>query len=141
MRRSFTLKSGRRSHIPALFQYVKPLLLALLETIVCHFFNIPHGAGLIELALVVVYAYHPNARTLSEAHGLPKYPTFQPHHLSRSQLKTRPEPIPERTLWSYIVQIASAIKTVHDAGMAVRTVEVTKVLLTGQNRCVRSLFL
>jgi len=44
--------------------------------------------------------------------------------------------VPERTLWSYICQIASAIKVVHDAGYAVRMIDPTKVLLTGKNRCV-----
>jgi PAB-dependent poly(A)-specific ribonuclease subunit 3 len=52
---------------------------------------------------------------------------LQAHHLTQ---------IPERTIWSYIVQIASAIKKVHDAGHAVRMVDVSKVLLTGQNRWV-----
>ena len=37
--------------------------------------------------------------------------------------------IPERTLWSYIVQIASAVKRMHNAGLAVRMINVTKVLI------------
>jgi len=42
--------------------------------------------------------------------------------------------LPERTLWSYIVQLASAIKRVHERGQAVRMLDVTKILVTGQNR-------
>lgn len=42
--------------------------------------------------------------------------------------------IPERTIWSYVVQIACATKKVHDAGRAVRVIDVTKVLLTDKNR-------
>lgn len=87
-------------------------------------------------SLVVVYAYHPDAQTLYEAHLKPKAPTMQKTPYSRStHLQVHhPTQIPERTIWSYIVQIASAIKKVHDAGQAVRMVDVSKVLLTGQNR-------
>ncbi|KAF8622262.1 hypothetical protein AX15_007139 [Amanita polypyramis BW_CC] len=42
--------------------------------------------------------------------------------------------IPERIVWTYVVQIASAIKQVHEVGLAVRTVDATKILVTGQNR-------
>jgi len=42
--------------------------------------------------------------------------------------------IPERTISSYVVQIATAIKKVHSAGLAVRMIDTTKILLTGQNR-------
>ncbi|KAF8900183.1 hypothetical protein CPB84DRAFT_1057055 [Gymnopilus junonius] len=52
------------------------------------------------------------------------------HHHQQQQQQT----IPERTLWSYIIQIASAIKKVHERGQAVRMIDVTKILVTGQNR-------
>jgi PAB-dependent poly(A)-specific ribonuclease subunit 3 len=47
---------------------------------------------------------------------------------------TQQQHVPERTLWSYIIQIASAIKKVHEWGLAVRMVDVTKILVIGQNR-------
>ncbi|KAF8900994.1 hypothetical protein CPB84DRAFT_1680170 [Gymnopilus junonius] len=89
-------------------------------------------------SLVVSYAYYPNARTLYEVHMKPKPPpTYQQttyygrhHHQQQQQQQT----IPERTLWSYIIQIASAIKKVHERGQAVRMIDVTKILVTGQNR-------
>lgn len=37
-------------------------------------------------------------------------------------------------LWGYIVQIASALKSIHAAGLAARCLEPSKVLLTGKNR-------
>lgn len=81
-------------------------------------------------ALVVVYDYHPNARTLYEAHIKPKAPQYQ-----NGRLMTQSPRLSERTIWSYVIQIARAIKAVHDAGMAVRIIDATKVLVTGQNRC------
>lgn len=42
--------------------------------------------------------------------------------------------LPERVLWSYIVQIGSALKCVHQNGLAMRSLEVNRVLVTGKNR-------
>ncbi|CCM03214.1 uncharacterized protein FIBRA_05338 [Fibroporia radiculosa] len=80
-------------------------------------------------SLVVVYDYHPNSQTLYDAHMKPKAPQFQ-----NGRLQAQTSRIPEQIIWSYVTQIASAIKTVHEAGMAVRIIDATKVLLTGQNR-------
>ncbi|KAA1475775.1 hypothetical protein DENSPDRAFT_842626 [Dentipellis sp. KUC8613] len=80
-------------------------------------------------SLVVAYTYHPNAVTLYEAHIKPKAPTFQ-----NGRLQAQPQLVSERTLWSYIIQIAGAIKTVHEKGLAVRMVDPSKVLVTGKNR-------
>ncbi|KAH9834391.1 uncharacterized protein C8Q71DRAFT_768506 [Rhodofomes roseus] len=80
-------------------------------------------------SLVVVYDYHPNARTLYEAHIKPKAPQYQ-----NGRLMTQSPRLPERTIWSYVIQLARAVKAVHDAGMAVRIIDATKVLVTGQNR-------
>ena len=82
-------------------------------------------------ALVVVYTYHPNAQTLYDAHLKPKAPVFL-----HGRLQAQSTVIPERTIWSYVVQIANAIKAVHEAGQAVRMIDLTKVLVTGQNRYV-----
>ncbi|GLB44144.1 putative regulatory subunit of the poly(A)-nuclease (PAN) deadenylation complex, one of two cytoplasmic mRNA deadenylases involved in mRNA turnover [Lyophyllum shimeji] len=88
-------------------------------------------------SLVFVHTYHADAQTLFDVHLKPKPPTMQTHYQhGRSQhLQAHlPTIIPERTIWSYIVQIASAIKKVHDVGQAVRMIDVTKILVTGQNR-------
>ena len=76
-----------------------------------------------------MYTYHPNALTLYDAHIKAKAAVFQ-----NGRLQTGTQIVPERTIWSYVIQIAGAIKAVHDAGLAVRMIDVTKVLLTGKNR-------
>ncbi|SCV73091.1 BQ2448_7016 [Microbotryum intermedium] len=40
----------------------------------------------------------------------------------------------ERVLWSYIVQIGSVLKFAHSNGLAARTLEVNRLLVTGKNR-------
>ncbi|CDO70439.1 hypothetical protein BN946_scf184999.g80 [Trametes cinnabarina] len=82
-------------------------------------------------SLVVVYDDHPNAQTLYEAHIKAKPPQFQ-----GGRLQAVSNRVSERTLWSYIIQIANAIRAVHEAGLAVRLIDVTKILVTGKNRHV-----
>jgi PAB-dependent poly(A)-specific ribonuclease subunit 3 len=77
------------------------------------------------LALVVAYTYHAGAQNLLDAHF--KTPAL-------GSLNPFPTQVGERTMWSYVVQIASALKCVHEAGLAVRTIEASKILVTMKNR-------
>jgi PAB-dependent poly(A)-specific ribonuclease subunit 3 len=43
-------------------------------------------------------------------------------------------PVPETTLWSFITQLSSALKTIHSAGLSARTIEPNKILMTSKNR-------
>ncbi|KAJ9114415.1 hypothetical protein QFC20_001558 [Naganishia adeliensis] len=76
-----------------------------------------------DASVVFAYDYHPKSKTLYEEH-----------------LATGPGPgqpfagISERILWSYVAQISNGLKAIHTAGLACRTVEPTKILLTGRNR-------
>jgi PAB-dependent poly(A)-specific ribonuclease subunit 3 len=78
---------------------------------------------------VVAYTYHPSAQTLYDAHIKPRGPAFVHGRLQAAQAH-----VPERTLWSYIIQIAGAMKAAHDQGLPVRMIDVTKVIVTGRNR-------
>lgn len=80
-------------------------------------------------SLVVAYTYHPSAQTLYDAHIKPRGPAFVHGRLQPAQAY-----VPERTLWSYIIQIAGAMKAAHDQGLPVRMIDVTKVIVTGRNR-------
>lgn len=42
--------------------------------------------------------------------------------------------LPENLLWAYIVQLSSVIRTIHTAGLAVRSLDPTKVLVTSRTR-------
>ena len=86
------------------------------------------------VALVLVYEYHPTARTLQELHI-----HSQSHqHYKRSPYQAQHGGgLEERSLWSYIIQMACGIKAVHDAGLAVRTLamgEGMDVWVVGKNR-------
>jgi PAB-dependent poly(A)-specific ribonuclease subunit 3 len=63
--------------------------------------------------------------------------TLAEHHATPSTNRYgRPisTPVADSVLWSYIVQIASAIKTVHAANLAIRCLDPTKIILTDKNR-------
>ena len=78
---------------------------------------------------MVAYTYHPNAQTLFDAHIKPRPPAFV-----QGRLQTTQPHVTERTLWSYIIQIAGAMKAAHDQGLPVRMIDVTKVIVSGRNR-------
>lgn len=42
--------------------------------------------------------------------------------------------LPENLLWAYIVQLSSVIRTIHTAGLSVRSLDPTKVLLVSITR-------
>ena len=43
-------------------------------------------------------------------------------------------PVAEDLLWEYVIQLVSALRVVHGAGLALRCIDSTKVLLTGRQR-------
>ncbi|EME48099.1 hypothetical protein DOTSEDRAFT_167686 [Dothistroma septosporum NZE10] len=75
-------------------------------------------------SLVVVIDYHPKSQTLAEKH----------FSTGRNVGKASGQVIQEYELWGYIVQMASALKTIHDASLAARTITPSKLLLTSKNR-------
>lgn len=48
--------------------------------------------------------------------------------------RSAPPAISEQVLWSYVVQIANALKAVHSLQLAVRVIEPSKVIVTDENR-------
>ena len=86
------------------------------------------------IAVIFAYDYHPRSRTLYEAHlGNQIEMVTQPNGTITPAPKA-PTGIPERVLWSYIAQTANGLKAIHTAGLACRTIEPTKIILTGRNR-------
>ncbi|KAI9847420.1 MAG: PAB-dependent poly(A)-specific ribonuclease subunit 3 [Thelocarpon superellum] len=76
-------------------------------------------------SLVFVTDYHPLSKTLCEQHFGP-----MARYTGRSSGSLVPEPV----LWSYMVQIASALKTIYGLGLAARMIEPSKMLMTSKNR-------
>ncbi|KIW87050.1 uncharacterized protein Z519_12347 [Cladophialophora bantiana CBS 173.52] len=76
-------------------------------------------------SLFVATEYHPLSKTLVEHHHLGH--SYNPRPARKDQAT-------EPALWSYVVQIASALKTIHNSGLAARVLDPSKILVTGKNR-------
>lgn len=86
----------------------------------------------LSLALIFIYDYHPCSITLFEAYFTPQAQALL--HARLQATGGTALPVPETTLWSFITQIASALKTIHAAGLSARTIDVGKVIMTSKNR-------
>ncbi|TRX98444.1 hypothetical protein FHL15_000518 [Xylaria flabelliformis] len=74
-------------------------------------------------SLIFVHNYHPLSKTLAEHH----FPTT-------TNRFARAMPVQEKVLWSYLVQLSSALKVIHKAKLAARCIDISKVILTDKNR-------
>ncbi|KAI8145218.1 hypothetical protein BJV82DRAFT_605362 [Fennellomyces sp. T-0311] len=83
-------------------------------------------------SLVFVYDYHPCSATLQSLYFTPQGQAMMQAELQATGINSLL--IPETTLWSYITQVASAIKAAHTAGLAVRSIDPSKILSTGKHR-------
>ena len=81
-----------------------------------HWFN--------DSSLIIATDYHPLSQTLADKH----------FNSGRHPGSARPQIIPENDIWSYIVQIASALRSIHEGGLAAQTVTASKILITSKNR-------
>ena len=109
-------------------------------------------------ALVFAHDYHPNAQTLASVHFAPKPPpsargggrSHQNHnhnqnhghnhnHSHSHSSGNQQQHLDEQVIWSYISQIATGLKEVHSNNLAVRTLDASKILVSGKNRSVSSL--
>src|SRR3569833_1426839 len=76
-------------------------------------------------SLVFAQDYFPLSKTLAEHHF--------PSGGHGGRFRGNPN-IQERDLWGYIVQISNAIKAVHSLNLAVRCLDLTKIILTDKHR-------
>ncbi|GLC36514.1 hypothetical protein PLESTB_000156700 [Pleodorina starrii] len=79
-------------------------------------------------ALVFAHDFHPGAVSLAAAHLVPQ--------MNAAGLVSAPQPPPEEVVWSYAVQITSALRAAHGCGLLLRPacLHPSKVLLTGFGR-------
>lgn len=99
-------------------------------------------------SLIFVYDFHPGAETLLMKHfsgpdsnlgvgpdGSLLFPsTSRPLGVHSRHRPGHRSPMPERLIWSYIIQLSSALRTVHAAGLACRVIDPSKILLIGNSR-------
>ncbi|TIB79504.1 hypothetical protein E3Q22_00137 [Wallemia mellicola] len=72
-------------------------------------------------SLILSYAYYPNSHTLANLH-------------SPNPLNPSPPPLSEKQMWTYLLQIVSALMYVHNQGLAVRCLHPSRILVSSKNR-------
>lgn len=77
-------------------------------------------------SLFIVTDYHPLSKTLAEHHHI----GHGRHVRGRNSI----DQVSETVLWSYMTQLASALKNIHNTGLAARVLDTSKILVTGKNR-------
>ncbi|CAL8294412.1 unnamed protein product [Lota lota] len=90
-------------------------------------------------SLVFSYDFHAGAETMFSRHF--NDPTADSYFTKRKWGQHEPPPprqhaglLPESLIWAYIVQLSSALRTVHTAGLACRVMDPSKILITGKTR-------
>lgn len=102
------------------------------------------------LALVFVYDYHPNAENVLHRHfmettnSLPnmKNGTVGAHPpppagrkgFSASNSQSRQHLMPERLIWNYVIQLSSALRSIHSVMLACRVIDPSKILILSKSR-------
>ncbi|VDP13801.1 unnamed protein product [Soboliphyme baturini] len=81
-------------------------------------------------SLVIVYDYHGGAETLKYRH-FSDAGCRSPNGISG--IDHANEPLPEALLWSYVVDLSSALRTIHSSGLAARTIDPSKILVLGKS--------
>lgn len=99
--------------------------------------------------MVFVYDYHPGSETLLSKHFLatenlngysdpfssdtnaPRPYSHAKNTILRHQQNNK---LPEPIIWNYVIQLTSALRVIHAAGLACRTLDPTKIILTGRSR-------
>ncbi|XP_060755800.1 PAN2-PAN3 deadenylation complex subunit PAN3 isoform X2 [Neoarius graeffei] len=90
-------------------------------------------------SLVFSYDFHAGAETMYSRHF--NDPTADSFFTKRKWGPHEPPPprqhaglLPESLIWAYIVQLSSALRTIHTAGLACRVMDPSKILITGKTR-------
>ncbi|XP_069058307.1 PAN2-PAN3 deadenylation complex subunit PAN3 isoform X2 [Pleurodeles waltl] len=92
-----------------------------------------------EHSLVFAYDFHAGAETMMSRHfndpGADAYFTKRKWGQHDGPLpRQHAGLLPESLIWAYIVQLSSALRTTHTAGLACRVMDPTKIIITGKTR-------
>uniref|UniRef100_A0A1B0FP62 Pan3 C-terminal knob domain-containing protein n=1 Tax=Glossina morsitans morsitans TaxID=37546 RepID=A0A1B0FP62_GLOMM len=94
-------------------------------------------------ALVLVYDYHPSSQTLlakyftptpdSNGYNDPFQGEARPFsHKSNLQRTNNGPLLPEATIWAIIMQLTAGLRAIHQAGLACKVLDPTKIIVTGK---------
>ncbi|XP_058835746.1 PAN2-PAN3 deadenylation complex subunit PAN3 isoform X1 [Topomyia yanbarensis] len=95
-------------------------------------------------SLVIVYDYHPGSQTLLSKYFIPSAESTNGYtdpfsgearpfsHKSSLHRTAGNVLLPENEIWSIIIQLTAGLRAIHQAGLACRTLDPTKIIITGK---------
>lgn len=95
-------------------------------------------------SLVIVYDYHPGSQTLLSKYFIPSAESTNGYsdpfsgevrpfsHKSALHRASTSTLLPENEIWSVIIQLSAGLRAIHQAGLACRTLDPTKIIITGK---------
>jgi PAB-dependent poly(A)-specific ribonuclease subunit 3 len=94
-------------------------------------------------SMIFVYDYYPGSETLLSKYFSSDQPdpfapdtsprpySHQKNNILRHQQNNK---LPEFLIWNYIIQLTSALRLIHSSGLACRSLDPTKIIITSKNR-------
>lgn len=95
-------------------------------------------------SLVIVYDFYPGSQTLLSKYFIPSAEPTNGYsdpfsgearpfsHKSTHHRATTGTLLPENEIWSVIIQLSAGLRAIHQAGLACRTLDPTKIIITGK---------
>ena len=89
-----------------------------------------------DISLVLVYDFFPGAQTLNSQYFANQLSQgigvngIQSAARPYSQQQKQRKLLPEQLIWTYIIQLSSALRTIHASGLACRAFDPSKIILT-----------
>ncbi|KAL5291436.1 PAN3 family protein [Megaselia abdita] len=94
-------------------------------------------------SLILIYDYHPGSQTLFSKYFTPSQDSngytdpfggeARPFsHKSNLQRTVNGPLLPESTIWAIIMQLTAGLRAIHQAGLACRQLDPTKIIVTGK---------
>lgn len=95
-------------------------------------------------SLVIVYDYHPGSQTLLSKYFIPSAESTNGYsdpfsgevrpfsHKSTLHRAATSTLLAENEIWSVIIQLSAGLRAIHQAGLACRTLDPTKIIITGK---------
>src|ERR1700737_1199549 len=94
---------------------------------------IPSQPQSVNVAIVFVYDYHADSKSLAQMY-FSNDPFGKQHRSSHHYHHHNPTVIPEKLIWGYIIQIATGLKAIHSLGLACRVIDLSTLLVTSDRR-------
>uniref|UniRef100_A0A182WIF7 PAN2-PAN3 deadenylation complex subunit PAN3 n=1 Tax=Anopheles minimus TaxID=112268 RepID=A0A182WIF7_9DIPT len=85
-------------------------------------------------SLVIVYDYHPGSQTLLSKYfaSVPETNGYTDPHKGSLHRAAATSLLPENEIWSIIIQLSAGLRAIHQAGLACRMLEPSKIIVTGK---------